>query len=153
MGTAWNVVPRVRVVHELFIPYRGLRLVSGCTRLQGSAWITGAPLIRTAPAHPPQHHLNAHGLSVSHNITRLRVVYHSRQDNDFAAYTADTPAGPWTLASANMLPERPHAGANFRPKLLFNKANRQYVMWFNFQTPTPNVPGYYTVATASKPWG
>ena len=37
------------------------------------------------PAHPPQHHLNAHGLSVSHNITRLRVVYHIKARQRFCS--------------------------------------------------------------------
>ena len=75
------------------------------------------------------------------------------QDNNFAAYSAPIPAGPWKLESANILPSRPHSGANFRPKLLYNEASKSYVLWFNFQTPTPNVPGYYTVATAAQPWG
>jgi hypothetical protein len=57
------------------------------------------------------------------------------------------------LASSNILPHRPQHGANFRPKLLYHPSDKTYVLWFNFQTPIPNVPGYYTVATSKKPWG
>ena len=49
-------------------------------------------------------------------------------------------------------PTRPRGGANFRPKILRNK-DGVYVMWFNFQPPTPNVPGYYTVATSTSAIG
>jgi hypothetical protein len=72
------------------------------------------------------------------------------QDNNFSAYTGPTFGGPWTLASSNLIPQRPRGGANFRPKILFNKRTETYVMWFNFQPPTPNVPGSYTVATSKN---
>ena len=78
------------------------------------------------------------------------------QDNNFSAYTAPSAAGPWTHASSNLLPQRDHTGANFRPKILKKPAayaeasGRPFVMWFNFQTPTPNVPGYYVVADAER---
>ena len=68
-------------------------------------------------------------------------------------YTAPAPTGPWTLASGNILTHRPSNGANFRPKLLYHEADKKYVLWFNYQTPTPNVPGFYTVASADYPWG
>eukprot|EP00040_Diaphanoeca_grandis_P012692 m.64310 g.64310 ORF g.64310 m.64310 type:complete len:374 (+) comp23412_c0_seq1:69-1190(+) len=69
------------------------------------------------------------------------------QDNNFSLYSS-TDLQSWHLESDNLLPVRPHNGANFRPKLLYNKANAEWVMWFNFQTPIPNIPGYYTVATS-----
>ena len=77
------------------------------------------------------------------------------QDNNFSAYTAPSPQGPWTLASNNLIPNRPAGGANFRPKLLASSSggNTTYVMWFNYQPPTPNIPGYLVVATSLKPTG
>ena len=38
------------------------------------------------------------------------------------------------LVSGNMLPVRPRGGANFRPKILQNKAGT-YVIWFNHIQP------------------
>ena len=73
------------------------------------------------------------------------------QDNNFSAYSSPD-LRTWTLLSDNMLPHRPKGGANFRPKVLRNSAG-EYVMWFNYQPPTPNIPGWYTVATATRPEG
>ena len=73
------------------------------------------------------------------------------QDNNFSAYSSPD-LRTWTLLSSNMLPLRPKGGANFRPKVLRNAAG-EYVMWFNYQPPTPNIPGWYTVATATRPEG
>jgi hypothetical protein len=73
------------------------------------------------------------------------------QDNNFSLYSSpDLSQRSWRLESDNLLPHRPHGGANFRPKLLHSKLNQEWVMWFNYQTPTPNIPGYYTVATAKN---
>lgn len=67
------------------------------------------------------------------------------QDNNFSLYSsADLQS--WRLESANLLPNRPAGGANFRPKLLHHKQNDEWLMWFNYQPPTPNIPGYYVVA-------
>jgi hypothetical protein len=63
-----------------------------------------------------------------------------------SAYSS-TDLQTWKLESSNLLPTRPRGGANFRPKILKNKAGT-YVMWFNFQPPTPNIPGWYSVATS-----
>ena len=73
------------------------------------------------------------------------------QDNNFSAYSSSD-LQTWKLESSNMVPDRPRGGANFRPKILRNKAGT-YVMWYNFQPPAPNIPGYYTVATSPTSTG
>jgi hypothetical protein len=73
------------------------------------------------------------------------------QDNNFSAYSSSD-LQTWHLESSDMVPARPRGGANFRPKIVQNNAGT-YVMWYNFQPPTPNIPGYYTVATSDKAAG
>eukprot|EP00039_Didymoeca_costata_P031353 m.34323 g.34323 ORF g.34323 m.34323 type:complete len:380 (+) comp8707_c0_seq2:61-1200(+) len=71
------------------------------------------------------------------------------QDNNFSLYSS-TDLETWKLENGNLLPNRQHGGANFRPKLIYNDDNKEWVLWFNFQTPKPNIPGYYTVATSES---
>jgi hypothetical protein len=69
------------------------------------------------------------------------------QDNNFSLYSSPNLVD-WDLENGNLLPNRTGGGGNFRPKLLYNKKNMEWILWYNYQPPTPNIPGYYNVATS-----
>jgi hypothetical protein len=79
-----------------------------------------------------------------------------RSDHNISVWSsADLSSGSWRLETREALPivNRP-LGIYFRPKVVFNKRSRQYVLWVNYmEYPAPYQFGYYLTATSATPEG
>ena len=59
------------------------------------------------------------------------------RDHDYTAYSAPSPAGPWTLEASSLMVargSRPHC-VYWRPKILFNDRDKRYVLWYECADP------------------
>lgn len=66
--------------------------------------------------------------------------------------TTDLTNNQWTFAGYAITPDQRPPGTVFRPHLVYNPNTKEYVLWWNYVTPTGQYNGY-AVATAPEPTG